>query len=380
MIEANRLFAPMLVPVAILGLVAAIVAAYAAWLARAPRRRPRPASPPPDWPPVDVVVAVFNERHLLPGKLRNLAALEYPRDRVRFLIVDGGSTDGSAELIAEWCRGRDGYVALVAALPDKTAQLNLALTHARAPWIVVTDADARLPSRTLWQLMSAAHDNPTLGAIGCPVAPRRAHPAERLYWRLLNALQWREWRHGSASMVMGPCYAFRRCLLNGMPDDVICDDAHVAWHVGSCGYRIGMAAPIVRELRGPATMRQMFGHKLRKGVGVLREALRFLPHAGRMSGSLRTAFVFRVALFLLGPVLAVSSAVTILVAAVWLVTSVELFAVAAIGLLLCARWNLARRAWMFAMVGVVLVAAASMALLTYPFNQQTSCHSRLPSG
>jgi cellulose synthase/poly-beta-1,6-N-acetylglucosamine synthase-like glycosyltransferase len=52
---------------------------------------------PTEWPSVDVIVPVYNEHQLVDAKPRNLAALDYPRDRVRFWIVDGGSDDGTLE-------------------------------------------------------------------------------------------------------------------------------------------------------------------------------------------------------------------------------------------------------------------------------------------
>ena len=72
------------------------------------REPPRlPTGPSVDQPPVDIVVAVFNEARTITGKIANLLALDYPGDRLRFIVVDGGSSDDTCGHVAAWAaRGR----------------------------------------------------------------------------------------------------------------------------------------------------------------------------------------------------------------------------------------------------------------------------------
>ena len=51
-------------------------------------------------PLVSVVIPVRNEARHIRGCLEALAAQDYPLDRLEVLVVDGGSTDGTAELAA----------------------------------------------------------------------------------------------------------------------------------------------------------------------------------------------------------------------------------------------------------------------------------------
>src|SRR5688572_27263661 len=91
-IDSAHMSVPLLtIAVALLSIVALIVGGYIAWLWLAP------AAPGSDeaafeLPPVLVLVPVFDEAALIEGKLANLASLEYPADRLRVVIWDGGST------------------------------------------------------------------------------------------------------------------------------------------------------------------------------------------------------------------------------------------------------------------------------------------------
>jgi cellulose synthase/poly-beta-1,6-N-acetylglucosamine synthase-like glycosyltransferase len=353
--------------------LACAVTCYALWLARGRPREVTPLDGDAACPALDVIVAVFNERALLPGKLHNLSRLAYPAGRLRFIIVDGASTDGSNALALEWARRDDRFLVVSTASPGKAAQLNLALRHAQAPWTVVTDVDARMRADTLTCLMTAAARNPALGLVGSPVMPVNVHPCEQLYWRLLNWLRRQEWCRGSASMVMAPCYAFRRTLIDHIPEDVVSDDLSVAWRVGSFGYPIGLAGPVVHEVRGPATARGLFRQKCRRGAGLLREVFRFMPLASEMIPSLRSAFLLRGALFLVTPLVVLTAA---LAAGMVLLRLPALEAGAAVALSAVVGTLLVRlpdgsRVRRPLALAALLTLSATASLLCYPFFSRT---------
>ena len=79
-----------------------------------------------------MIVAVYNEADTIQGKLRDLFSLAYPADRVRLIVVDGGSLDGTAAIVRASAR-RDGrIVPIFSAQSNKIAQLNAGLARVRA--------------------------------------------------------------------------------------------------------------------------------------------------------------------------------------------------------------------------------------------------------
>jgi len=232
----------------------------------------------PAWPSIDVIIPVHNEAPWIAEKLRNTAALDYPPDRLRIWVVDGASDDGTAER-ARACIADDPRFRLISVpIANKAHQLNVALRQARAEWVLVTDADARLPRRTLQAVVLATLQDPELGAVGTPVSPSDAHPIERAHWRISNWVRCIEASTGFGSLVMAPCYLFRRALVSAFPDDVVADDVHVALTVAAAGWRVGLAPVTVRELRAPRSVSELVWHKQRKLAGYWRELLR--PSSG----------------------------------------------------------------------------------------------------
>jgi cellulose synthase/poly-beta-1,6-N-acetylglucosamine synthase-like glycosyltransferase len=290
-------------------LIGATTAIFALVLAYQLRLRgsasPEPvASAPSAWPRIDVVVPVHNEAELLAAKLDNLAALAYPPDLLHIHVVDGASTDGSADLAAAWVRGRERSDLIKLGIARKVEQINAGLARSRGPWVLISDADTRLEPDALLSLVAAALSAPDVGAVGPLIEPLGAHPLERQHWRSLNRLRRLESARGSAATVHGECYLFRRDLLDALPSDVVSDGEFVALAAAARGFRTLCVPTTVQQVRAPGTLLSLARGKLRKGRAYLVELFRSLPRAGSMPPTARSALLWRLALLLAAPALA----------------------------------------------------------------------------
>lgn len=63
-------------------------------------------NPPISWPIVSVLIAARNEGQFLPRLLASLEELDYPKEKVEFLIIDDASEDQTGEIISAWCSGQ----------------------------------------------------------------------------------------------------------------------------------------------------------------------------------------------------------------------------------------------------------------------------------
>src|SRR3954463_985174 len=299
----------MLIALAAAGSLAAalgIVIAYACWLMRGRASRGIAGSRPND---VLVLVPMFDEAPLIARKLENLAALTIPR---RVVIVDGGSTDGSVDIVRNWIVDREDFTLLETTHRNKTMQLNDALRlNPSEEWILVTDADALLEPKTLERMLDLVAADARGAVVGSHVRPAAAHALETLHWSATDWLRARESDRGSAGIVAAPCYLAHRDVLAHMPDDTIADDVHVTCRGMLAGRRIGHAANAsVIELRSPRTLGALLRHKYRKADAYLREIVRFLPDVRRMPQPMRAIFLWRAALLTLVPLFGVVGAAT----------------------------------------------------------------------
>jgi cellulose synthase/poly-beta-1,6-N-acetylglucosamine synthase-like glycosyltransferase len=333
-------------------------------------------SAPAEWPRVDVIVAVHNEAPLIAGKLRELDAIDYPGDRLGFILVDGGSSDGTLAALLAHAAANPRFDVLPTALAGKPAQLNEALALAKAPWVLVTDADARLPAGMLKRLVVASRHDAGIGVVATPVRPHQAHPLDAWHWRISNFARQLERRvRGATGLAVGTCYLFRRDLIPRFPADAIADDVHVVYAAAGAGARTVLVDAVVTELRVAATTRGWFRHKVRRTLGYLREVFRFAPTVARMKGPMRGLLMWRGMALTVGPLAGLTLVLVLadLIGPWW--SAGMTFTVAAAGSALPRRSKVAH-ALQGATMPLWILGITLTALVLYPFVRQSPSYTR----
>lgn len=109
----------------------------------------------PDVPPkVSVVIPVYNGAGYLDDTLESLRAQTFAGFEA--VMVDDGSTDGSAEVMRRACTADPRFRLVGRMNGGPSAARNTGLTHARGEWILFLDADDRLAPRALERMLAVA--------------------------------------------------------------------------------------------------------------------------------------------------------------------------------------------------------------------------------
>jgi GT2 family glycosyltransferase len=142
---------------------------------RPPEPSARPARAP--LPKISVVTPSFNQAAYLEAAIRSVLDQDYPA--LDYIIVDGGSTDGSIEIIERYRR----YCAAVVIEPDRGQSDALNKGFARASGEVLTwlCSDDLLEPGSLWQVAAAwQQEQADLIVGGCVrIAETRRHELAR---------------------------------------------------------------------------------------------------------------------------------------------------------------------------------------------------------
>lgn len=219
-------------------------------------------------PPLTVVVAAFNEQPRIAGRVRDILAQEYPDDLLRVLVVDDGSSDGTAQA----ANVGDPRVTVLA-LPvnkGKAAAIDAALARVETTLVAFADVRQRF-ARGALRALAAPFADPGVGAVSgeLSIAPNASREAPRigLYWRMERRLRADEatlgWLHG----VTGAIYALRRELYRPMPAGTILDDMWVPLHVVREGKRVWFAREAVAHDQASGSHAEEFRRKLRTLAG-----------------------------------------------------------------------------------------------------------------
>jgi glycosyltransferase involved in cell wall biosynthesis len=116
-----------------------------------------PASRTP--PFVSIVVPCRNEETYLVRCLDSILAGDHPRERLEILVVNGGSTDGTAEVLAQYAATHQGIVALENPKGATPVALNIGIRAARGDIIVRMDAHVLYPPDYIRRLIAGLEES-----------------------------------------------------------------------------------------------------------------------------------------------------------------------------------------------------------------------------
>jgi poly-beta-1,6-N-acetyl-D-glucosamine synthase len=264
---------------------------------------PRPVQRSSICPRITIVLAAHNEEKYLPSKLRNLAELDYPADRLGVVVVSDGSTDETNNILGAWTNP-DCKSVILARQQGKAAALNSGVAAAEGEVVVFTDARQTIASDAMRNLVANFADSD----VGC-VSGELVMGEDRiggvvhgvgLYWRMEKKIRLWEGLAGSVVGATGALYAVRRNLVATLPPDTILDDVYIPLHVVRRGQRV------IFEPRAQAfdplvpTPKQEFRRKLRTLIGNY-QLVQLAPWVLTRPNPLRFQFVCHKLLRLLVP-------------------------------------------------------------------------------
>lgn len=234
-----------------------------------PRRSGRPDVPSSGSPPVSVLVPAHNEAAVLRAKLENTFALEYAPDRIRVLVCDDGSEDGTSAVAEGFADPRVTVLRNEERL-GKAATLNRLLEAAPTELCLMTDAGARLSPSSLRKLVRALDDR-EFGVACARYEVREGHTAgaeaELRYWSFESWIRRREAERDLLVGASGAAWLVRRSLVPPLPADAINDDWLLPLAVRAAGHRVAYVASAVAAEEPTSDLRTMYRRWVRIAYG-----------------------------------------------------------------------------------------------------------------
>jgi biofilm PGA synthesis N-glycosyltransferase PgaC len=229
---------------------------YPAAMALLARVRPRPVRLDPSFVPhISLIVVAYNEADVIDDKLRNVAALDYPSERLEVIVITDGSEDDTPDRA-----GRHPGVKVLHR-PErggKLAAMNRAAGEARGEILVFSDANNSYSPDALREI-AARFADPGVGLVTGRKQIDDGHGrpldrAEGLYWRYESRLKEWESAVGSVTAVAGEILAFRREAFYSPPAGTMNDDFVQAMLAASHGWRLVYAPAALSLERASATI------------------------------------------------------------------------------------------------------------------------------
>ncbi|MEV1020885.1 glycosyltransferase [Streptomyces sp. NPDC050264] len=226
---------------------------------------------PPVTEPVSVLVPAYNEAKCIENTVRSLMASEHP---VEVIVIDDGSTDGTARMVEDL--RLPGVRVVRQHNAGKPAALNRGLANARYDLVVMMDGDTIFEPATVRELVQPFGD-PRVGAVAgnAKVGNRDS---------LIGAWQHIEYVMGfnldrrmydllrCMPTIPGAVGAFRRSALEpigGMSDDTLAEDTDVTMALHRDGWHVVYAEKARAWTEAPESVQQLWSQRYRWSYGTM---------------------------------------------------------------------------------------------------------------
>jgi cellulose synthase/poly-beta-1,6-N-acetylglucosamine synthase-like glycosyltransferase len=191
-------------------------------------------------PSVSFIVAAYNEADCIAQKITNSLDLDYPREKIEFLFISDGSTDGTDSIVRQYPSIRSLHQPQ---RNGKSAALNRAVLEAHNHILIFCDANTLLNKAAIRNIVRH-YDNPTVGGVA---GEKKVLPAtaghdqvgegEGLYWKYESFLKKEDAAFYSVVGAAGELLSFRSSLYEPLSHNIILDDFVSSLKVTQKGYR-----------------------------------------------------------------------------------------------------------------------------------------------
>ena len=247
---------------------------------RAQRGRQQLESTDPELPAISIMIPAHNEGMVIAKTLDALLNLNYPREKIEFLVINDGSSDDTASIV-ETIASRDSRVRLfnvpiTLAARGKAAALNQGLGLCRHNIVGIFDADNRPEADSVIHLARQLVSDERLGAVVGKF--RCINKKKNLLTRFINiegiAFQWiiqaGRWNLFQMATLPGTNYLMRRSLienLGGWDVEALTEDSELSIRIYEAGYLIKFIPYAVTWEQEPENLRVWFKQRVRWARG-----------------------------------------------------------------------------------------------------------------
>lgn len=222
-----------------------------------------------DWPAITVIIPAYNEAAVLPQKIENTLASDYPPDLLNIIVITDGSNDGSESLSFPDPRiihlhqpHRQG----------KSAAINQGVASAKTEILFITDANTMIHPQAL-KLMTAHYQKTNVGGVSGEKRIRINHEessvgGEGFYWKYESFLKREGAKFYTVVGAAGELFSFKKSLFKPLPNDTILDDFVLSMEIVKQGFVIDYE-PQAYAIENPSkNIGDEFKRKVRISSGV----------------------------------------------------------------------------------------------------------------
>lgn len=225
-------------------------------------------------PRVSIVVPGYNEEVVISNCVESILRSNYEDFEV--ILVDDGSTDGTARIMDEWAAKDHRVSSISQPNAGKGAALNRGFAASDGEVVLFVDADGVFGEETINEMLKG-FNHPSIGAVCGDDRPINLNTVQTRLLTVISHLGTGVVRRalaliGCLPIVSGNSGAFLRSALNvagNLDERIIGEDLELTWRIHKAGYQVNFAPRALVYAESPSTLRGLWKQRVRWARGLL---------------------------------------------------------------------------------------------------------------
>ncbi len=231
------------------------------------------------YPGVTIIVPCWNEEETINKTVKSLLNLNYPKDKLKLLLVDDGSTDNTLNVLKKFEKYSNVKI-FHKENGGKHTALNLGIDNTETEFVGCLDADSVAHSESLVRIMSYFENNKEVMAVSPSIIVDNAknfiQKAQRMEYYMAVYVKKMLGILGAIHVTPGPLTIFRKKVF----DDLgyyhhahNTEDMEIAYRMQVNGYKIDQCNDAVVYTNTPSTVMKLHKQRVRWIYGFINNTL-----------------------------------------------------------------------------------------------------------
>lgn len=225
--------------------------------------------PESELPEVTHIVAAYNEEQCIEQKICNTLTMDYPPDKLRFVVVTDGSTDSTPDIVKRFPSVRLFHS------PERKGKIhavNRVMKMIETPIVIFSDANTLLNRQAFKNIVRHYRDSTVGGVAGEKRIFKKdsddaSGAGEGLYWKYESFLKKKDAELYSIVGAAGELFSVRTELFEEPPANVVIEDFYISLKIASKGYRFAYEPDAYATETASASVKEEWKRKVRICAG-----------------------------------------------------------------------------------------------------------------
>ncbi len=235
------------------------------------------------YPTVTVIVPCLNEQNTIAGTAQSLLDLDYPKDKLKIILVDDNSTDNTWQIMQQF--SHESNIELIHNDKNgggKHIPLNIGLARANSDFFACLDADSFVEKDTLVRLLSYFEEHPECMAVApsvITIGPQKfVERAQNAEYMISVYLKKMAGFMGGIHVLPGPFSLFKMRVFAELGEyrhGHGTEDMEIAFRMQRNHYSIDHCPDATVYTKTPNTIKKLYKQRIRWVYGFIQLAIEY---------------------------------------------------------------------------------------------------------